>query len=195
MSKTTLVIHLFLSIVLIVGAYQFYFLCQRRPLRPAHQYRSALDEKIPYWPVWAWVYSFLYYPAILYLNLLMNSSTEFVLTAANFIALLFMQMAFFWLFPVATPTHWRALNRGRSWSEKFLLFVRKFDAESNCMPSMHTSVAMLCALYAYPHIGPLAWLFPLLIAISCLFTKQHYVVDLPLGALLGWFAYAAFHSF
>lgn len=30
---------------------------------------------------------------------------------------------------------------------------------------------------------------PVLIAISCIFTKQHYLIDLPAGAALGAFAY------
>jgi membrane-associated phospholipid phosphatase len=34
--------------------------------------------------------------------------------------------------------------------------------------------------------------FPFLIALSCLFTKQHYVVDVPAGALVGWAAFALF---
>jgi hypothetical protein len=30
---------------------------------------------------------------------------------------------------------------------------------------------------------------PALIALSCVLTKQHYLIDLPFGALLGWSAY------
>src|SRR5437667_177643 len=37
--------------------------------------------------------------------------------------------------------------------------------------------------------GQLALAFPALIALSCLFTKQHYLLDLPAGALLGWLTY------
>jgi len=51
---------------------------------------------------------------------------------------------------------------------------------------MHTSVAMLTALHLQPHLGAWVWTFPLLIAASCVFTKQHYVIDLPAGAGLGW---------
>jgi hypothetical protein len=56
---------------------------------------------------------------------------------------------------------------------------------------MHVSVSTLTAFHlqqnlsieagAYSH---LEFLFPLLIAISALFTKQHYVVDLAPGALM-----------
>lgn len=57
---------------------------------------------------------------------------------------------------------------------------------------MHTSVAMLTALYLSPHVGPAAFAFPVAIGLSCLFTKQHYLVDLPAGAALGWLAHHVF---
>jgi hypothetical protein len=34
-----------------------------------------------------------------------------------------------------------------------------------------------------------------LIGLSCLFTKQHYVVDIPAGAALGWLAHALYVAF
>jgi membrane-associated phospholipid phosphatase len=37
-----------------------------------------------------------------------------------------------------------------------------------------------------------AYAFPALIGLSCLFTKQHYVVDLPAGAALGWVTFRVF---
>ena len=174
MTAVDYVVNLVLSGILIVGAYQFYFFTQRHPLRPAQVLHSPLDEKIPFVAWWSWVYSFLYYPAILYLNWLMTDSRQFVMTAFSFLILLFVQMMFFWLWPVSTPPHWRSVNTGKTASEKFLLFVQKFDQSTNCFPSMHVSVAMLTAMYAYPSMGALAFAFPVLIALSCMFTKQHY---------------------
>ena len=162
MTAVDYVVNLVLSGILIVGAYQFYFFTQRHPLRPARVLHSPLDEKIPFVAWWSWVYSFLYYPAILYLN---------------------------WLLPVSTPPHWRSVNTGKTASEKFLLFVQKFDQSTNCFPSMHVSVAMLTAMYAYPSMGAVAFAFPVLIALSCMFTKQHYLMDLPAGAILGWLVF------
>jgi membrane-associated phospholipid phosphatase len=187
------VTNIVLSIILIVGAYQFYFFTQRHPVKNARSFTFSFDEKIPYSPNWVWIYSFLYYPAILYLNLIVDSPRHFNYVALNFIFLLFLQMAFFLIFPVETPQHWRGkVGSGQSLSDRFLAFVQRFDAPSNCFPSMHTSVAMLTALHAYATIGPVAWLFPILIGVSCLFTKQHYMIDLPAGALLGWLAYQVF---
>jgi membrane-associated phospholipid phosphatase len=57
---------------------------------------------------------------------------------------------------------------------------------------MHTSVARLTALHLYPILGTWVFAFPVLIGLSCLFTKQHYVVDIPAGGVLGWLAFQAF---
>ena len=146
-------VNLVLSGILIVGAYQFYFFTQRHPLRKPIVWRSPIDESIPFKPQWSWVYSFLYYPAILYLNLLAEDSAHFNKMAFSFLVLLFMQMIFFWLFPVSTPEHWRSINTGKTYSEKFLLFVQKFDQSTNCFPSMHVSVAMLTTLHAWSSLG------------------------------------------
>jgi membrane-associated phospholipid phosphatase len=193
MKLQTFIIHLILSIVLIVGTYQFYFLTQRHQFSPIRTFKFSWDEKIPFIAWWSWVYSFLYYPAILLLNWIVQDSMQFTLVAFSFMLLLVMQMLAFYFFPVATPAHWRSYNKGQSTSERFLLFVQRFDQSTNCFPSMHVSVAMLTALHALPVLGPWVYLFPLLIAISCIFTKQHYLIDLPFGALLGALAYAMYY--
>jgi membrane-associated phospholipid phosphatase len=185
-------IHLVLSVFLIVGVYQFYFWCQRHQLAGPQELRLAVDDWIPYRPGWVWIYSFLYYPVILYTNLVVDSPRHFTHLATSYLVLLALQMAFFVLFPVATPESWRAANTQRTWSERALALVQRFDARSNSFPSMHTSVATLTALHLYPSLGAWALAFPALIGLSCLFTKQHYVVDVPAGAALGW---AAFHVF
>ncbi|WP_024302651.1 phosphatase PAP2 family protein [Pseudogulbenkiania sp. MAI-1] len=192
MNLSTLTIHLILSGVLIVGAYQFYFWCQRNPLFEPRQLASPLDERIPYLPQWVWIYSLLYYPAILYVNVVLQSAEQFTRVAFSYLALLALQMTFFVLLPVRTPPHWRMANAAGSWSERFLALVQRYDAESNSFPSMHTSVAMLTALHLVPELGLTAFAFPALIGLSCLFTKQHYLVDIPAGAALGWFSYALY---
>jgi membrane-associated phospholipid phosphatase len=185
-------IHLVLSVILIVGVYQFYFWCQRNAVSTPRELKLEIEERIPYWPSWVWIYSFIYYPLILYLNFIVESPRHFTYVAMSYVLLLGLQMAFFVLFPVATPEHWRAYNLRRTLSERFLALVQRFDARSNSFPSMHTSVAMLTALHLVPHLGALAFAFPVLIALSCLFTKQHYVIDLPAGALLGWLTFHAY---
>jgi len=192
MSPADYLVHLVLSVFLIVGGYQFYFWCQRHPLTAPREFPLAVDSWIPYRPGWVWIYSCLYYPAILYTNWIVNSPRQFTHLVTSYLILLAFQMVFFLAFPVRTPETWRTQNTGRTWSERFLALVQRFDDRSNSFPSMHTSVAMLTALHLYPRLGPWALLFPVVIGLSCLFTKQHYVLDVPAGAALGWGVFRAF---
>jgi membrane-associated phospholipid phosphatase len=192
MSPTDYLIDLILSGVLIIGGYQFYFWCQKNPLTAPRELRLPVDDRIPFWPAWVWIYSFLYYPAILYTATVVQSQRQFTYLAISYLLLLALQMAFFLALPVVTPESWRAGNRGRTWSERFLALVQRFDARSNSFPSMHTSVAMLTALHLHSYLGAWAFAFPALIGLSCLFTKQHYLVDIPAGAALGWLTFRVF---
>ena len=51
---------------------------------------------------------------------------------------------------------------------------------------------MLTAMHLQTSLGLWAFVFPLLIAASCVFTKQHYVIDVPAGAAVGWAAFQVF---
>lgn len=192
MNAVDYAIHLALSVFLIVGVYQFYFWCQRHPLAEPRQLNLPIDEWIPYLPAWIWIYSCLYYPVILYLNWIVESPRQFTYLATSYLLLLGFQMIFFLLFPVVTPASWRARNKKRNLSERFLAFVQRFDACSNSFPSMHVSVATLTALHLYTPWGVWAFAFPALIGLSCLFTKQHYAIDVPAGAALGLIAFHLF---
>jgi len=107
----------------------------------------------------------------------------------SYLLLLALQMAVFISFPVVTPQEWRPQGAPKTCSERFLSLVHRFDARSNSFPSMHTSMATLTALHLQSSLGAWAWSFPVLIGLSCLFTKQHYVIDLPAGAGLGALTY------
>jgi membrane-associated phospholipid phosphatase len=192
MTTSNYVIHLVLSGVLIVGAYQFYFWCQRNPPFEPRELPSSLDDLIPYVPGWVWIYSVLYYPAILYVNLVVQSPVQFKQVASSYLLLLALQAACFLAFPVRTPHSWRARQSEAGLSQRFLTFVQRYDAPTNSFPSMHTSVAMLTALHLFDRHGLATFAFPALIGLSCLFTKQHYVVDVPAGAGLGWFTYSLY---
>ncbi len=192
MTPTDYVLHFIISLFLIIGVYQFYFWCQRNVIKKTYDLSLGIDERIPYWPSWVWIYSFLYYPMILYINLVVESPREFTHLAISYILLLSLQLIAFILFPVQTPEHWRARDARRYLSEHFLAYVQSVDGRSNCFPSMHCSVAMLTALHLLPHLGPAIFAFPVLIGLSCLFTKQHFVIDVPAGLALGWATYELF---
>jgi membrane-associated phospholipid phosphatase len=187
--NSDIAIDITLSIFLIFGVYQFYFWTQRNCRAPIGL-RIRFDDMIPFWPTWTWVYSGLYYPVIIYLNFQMGSVREFTHAATSFIILLFLQMACFLALPVALPDSWRDYDKKKNLTHRFLALVQAYDKPTNCFPSMHTSVAVLSAFYLLPIVGPWAWGFPALIMISCLFTKQHYIVDLPAGVAVAFAARA-----
>jgi membrane-associated phospholipid phosphatase len=181
-----------LSVFVVVGAYQFYFWCQSHQLVRTREIKLSIDDWIPYRPRWVWIYSFLYYPMILYTNWIVESPSQFTRIAISYMLLLGLQIVFFIGFPVATPRSWRPTRERENYSERFLALVQSIDAQSNCFPSMHVSVAMLTALHLYLRFGLWTIAFPALIGLSCLFTKQHYVLDIPAGAALGWLAFYAY---
>ncbi len=74
MTPADYLINLTLSVILIVGAYQFYFWCQRNHLSAPRELGSRIDERIPYWPSWVWIYSCIYNPLILYLNFIVDAA-------------------------------------------------------------------------------------------------------------------------
>lgn len=189
-----------LSLVLIVGGYQFYFLPQKYSRKPIVLRPFSLDERIPFKPGWVWIYSGLYYPIILIMVFTLDSVTSFCRTAFNFLILLMMHIVLSFLFPVRTPPAWRDFNTNENISTKFLSFVHHFDKSGNCFPSMHVAVAVLTSIYLQQnmslYVGAYSYFsysFVVAIAISVLFTKQHYIVDVPAGIALGCASFAVYN--
>jgi membrane-associated phospholipid phosphatase len=187
---------LIMAIVMIIGGYQFYFFVQRYHIRKPREFDTRYDDFIPFWPSWVWIYSGLYYPAILVLVFLQASYENFSKTAFSFLVLLAMQFTVFFLFPVKIPERWRNYDHKASLSLRMLAFVHHFDKLVNSIPSMHVSVATLTAIHLQVALAPVfgadaSWifLFPVLIALSAIFTKQHYLYDLLPGAFFGWLAW------
>ncbi len=200
MAWTDYAINLIIAIVLIVGGYQFYFFPQRYALGRIRSFGTKLDEIIPLKPGWIWVYSGLYYPIIVLTVLTFPSFQTFNYAVFNYLELLAAQLVFFIFLPVESPETWRNSKTAENMSMKVLRFVWRFDQRTNCFPSMHVSVATLTAFYLFDNtyayagsVSAVAFLFPLLIAISTLLTKQHFIVDLPAGAALGWAIYTLGH--
>ncbi|MEE9549476.1 MAG: phosphatase PAP2 family protein [Candidatus Binatia bacterium] len=178
-----------MTLVLIIGVYQFYFWCQRQLIRPRKELLTVFDSWFDYQPSWVWIYSGLYYPVIVLTTITIIDIRHFAYTAFSYFILLALQMAFFLLFPVESPAEWRNLVSDNNLSERLLRFVQKYDADSNCFPSMHVSVATHTSLHIMTNIPFFTFwimLFPIFVALSALYTKRHYFLDIIPGALLGW---------
>lgn len=193
-------IELYITVILIFGGYSWYFWAQRQRWRKARYLETRFDAMVGYDPRWVWVYSGLYYPMILVAAWSIDDWRSYALAVGCFLMLLAIQIGFFLFAPVEIPAHWRTLHRGPwegSRSQRFLDLVWSYDKLRNSMPSMHVSVAMMVDLTIWrqwPLLGHVCTLFPFLIAVSALKTKQHYVVDVVPGALTGAAVFFAWNA-
>jgi len=193
-----LVVAIIMTIFLIVGVYQFYFFTQNHMIKEPKRINMKIDNLFKFKGWWVWIYSGLYYPMIVLIVLTMEDMRHYNYTAMSFFLLLFMQMVFFRYYPVETPPEWRDFGESNTLSVRFMKFVQSYDDNTNCFPSMHVSVATLVALHMWTNVGDMVgywpFLFPVLIAFSAMWTKQHYFVDVIAGVPLGWLAWFAYES-
>lgn len=175
--------------VIVIGMYQIFFWVQRNNyFFKTRCFKIKLDDKIPFWPIWVWVYNFLYYVMIGYVITSINSIEQGVFLIFWSFVLLVLQCICFLVYPSTVPPKWRKY-KADTLSTKFLKFVQGKDNGRNCMPSMHMSVATYVSLILLPVLSYWSFAFIGLIALSCLFVKQHQILDIIPGIFLGWLVY------
>lgn len=192
---------LFITILVLMGAYQIYLLPQKYHLRKPLSLNTALDDLIPFRPRWVWAYCFLYYPFLVSVILTMDDLRHFSFVITSFIVLLVLQVLLAFLVPVKTPASWRSYDPDNSRSEKFLSSLQIIDQGGNCFPSMHVSAVFLTLFHILANISDwltiwtgLMFVAVLLISASTVFTKQHYVLDIPGGISLAGFVFWLFQQ-
>ena len=87
------------------------------------------------------------------------------------------------------PAARRCRCRPRALSEAFLAWVQAVDPPGNVFPSLHvahTSALAVILRRDRPRLGALAMVMALLLALSTLTTKQHFVVDVLSGWLIAF---------
>jgi hypothetical protein len=173
--------------MLVLAGYQMYFWAQKnykmhrkRYLRP-----SVLDKYIPAVPELFWIYSPLYY---IFFSLAVLCLKNYNSTALHAWLMLLHSSFWFTYFPTGIKKEFREQIRSvpTDKATKFIMdLVHTHDSEDNACPSMHCAFAVFLACITYPFYPVLSISFPVLVAISCLFTKQHLVIDIIPGFLLG----------
>lgn len=153
----------------------------------------ALDRLIPLSPTWALVYGALYLFLILLPVFVVQQAELIRRTVWAYLSVWLLSYACFLLFPTFAPRPDKVLGNGFGvWGLRFL-----YDADPpyNCFPSLHVAHSFVSALACYRvhrALGLVAILCASLVALSTLFTKQHYVADVIAGILLALVAYAVF---
>jgi len=147
-----------------------------------------LDDSIPFHPGWIWVY-LLYFPACfapLFLRRVRDDAETFQRTALGFTIQFLVSILVFWAAPsrMLRPP---VVEAGLSWTA--LSWMYQIDDGFNIFPSLHVAntayIACVMGRFGGAASGAGMWALCLFITVSTLFVKQHYLLDLPTGLLLG----------
>lgn len=172
------------GIWLVILLLLFYVYFPLNSLRePVHSLELPVDHHIPVVAAFVFPYLSLYVLlAVSLLRFLQVESRIFVITALA----ISLDLAISYLVFVFYQTRVeRPVILGSDVSSSILRWVYSVDKPFNAFPSLHTSLSALMALLwggVGSRIRPVIALWAVLIIVSTLFTKQHYLADV-LGGL------------
>ena len=154
----------------------------------------ALDRALPLIPSWAIVYGALYLFLILLPVFVIRQDGLIRRTVYAYLLIWITAYVFFFVvYPTAAPRPDKVSGEGFAvWGLRALYSA---DPPYNCFPSLHVAHSLVSALACssvHRRLGIIAMLSAALVALSTLFTKQHYVLDVVAGGLLAFLAYTIF---
>jgi membrane-associated phospholipid phosphatase len=183
------------AMILLVALVPLYiFIPEFWPPERRYAPELPLDRALPLMPTWALVYGALYMFLIL-LPIFVMRQDEGIRRTVNAYLLIWITayVFFFILYPTVAPRPPRVIGQGfAAWGLRALY---SSDPPYNCFPSLHVAHSFVSALACYRvhrRVGIVAVVCAALVALSTLFTKQHYILDVIAGVILAFTAYAIF---
>lgn len=175
---------------LVVVAASLYFPLNRK-LRGGFNLSIWLDDRIPVWSVWVVPYLLclpVWAGGLIWAIWKMDEQLFHSFISACLFVLISAAL-FYYLFPTYVK---RPILTKSNWSTRILQMVYRNDGDYNAFPSGHVSQTSLICLF-YGHLYPnLAWLWismVIVVILSTLFTRQHYLVDPFGGLVIAWVGY------
>jgi membrane-associated phospholipid phosphatase len=157
-----------------------YFWTNRRPAR--FYFESKLDKKIKPIPIFLIFYVSYYF--LIIFSYIFLSKTVFANDFFLSILIANLMATVFWYFVPNGVS--RPKIKAKNLLTKVLRYLYENDGDSNGFPSAHIYVTLIITYYLfqlnYSMLIPYATLF-ILIALSTIFTKQHYLIDIFGGVL------------
>jgi len=156
-----------------------------------HSPGFSWDDMLPLQPAWSVVYGSLFLAVFL---------PAFVVHQQELVRRTVLAYLFMWLFafacflayPTRAPRHPAVI--GNDFFSAALRLIYSSDVPYNCLPSLHVAQCALAALICYRvhrGVGAVTAIWALLVGLSTLLTKQHYIADVVSGGALAYVAYAA----
>lgn len=148
------------------------------------------DNALPLLPAWALVYGALYLYLIILPVFIIRDPEHIRRTFWAYVLVWVTAYIVFLFYPTAAPRPASVVGEGFAvWGLRSLYAA---DPPFNCFPSLHVAHASLSALTAFRlhrGVGVAAMAGALLVALSTLFTKQHYIADVLAGMAFAGLAY------
>ena len=158
-----------------------------------HVPELAWDRVVPLQPAWALVYASLYLFLILLPVFVVRQQEHIRRTVSAYLMVWMAAYFCFFVFPTVAPRPTEVIGQGFAiWGLRLLYSA---DPPYNCFPSLHVAHSFVSGLTVYrvhSELGIAASLCATLVAVSTLYSKQHYLLDVIAGILLASLAYVVF---
>jgi len=169
--------------VLFLG--QLLYIPINRFVKGGFELSIPLDSQIPLVPIWTIPYllSLIWWAGCFIWAALAMPSGLYRAWVASTISTMLIAYAFYILYPTYVV---RPVVGASGWQSDLLRQLYANDRAYNAFPSGHTYISLLILFYWWTWKPRLRWLWlaiALVILLSTLFTRQHYLIDL-LGGLL-----------
>jgi membrane-associated phospholipid phosphatase len=154
---------------------------------------TFIDDLFPVILFWSLVYGTLYLFLILLPVLIIQEERLLRATFRAYVVVWAISYAVFILFPSEAPRP--SVVDGEGFSAWGLRFLYQADPPHNVFPSLHVAHTVISALACHRvhrGLGKVAAGCVFLVALSTLFTKQHYVLDVAAGVALALLVGGAF---
>jgi len=180
-----------LGMMILVAAVASLYFPLNQMLSGGFNLSTPLDAWVPLWPVW--VVPYLLCPpawviALIWAAWKMDEQLFRSFISAGLFILLSAAM-FFYIFPTYVQ---RPILTGTGWAAQLLQMVYRNDGAYNAFPSGHVyQTSLFCLFYnrLYPN-HPWVWIgIVVIVVLSTLFTRQHYLIDPFGGVAIAWLGY------
>lgn len=158
---------------------------------------ASFEMNIPFLIDSIWIYVSMY-PFLLWSIFSYHSEENFNQVLYSFVIVTLISITIFQLFPVGYPREFYPLPHSNTPSVNLFYKIRWLDSPMNCFPSLHVS---LCFLFTFGHWSEskkafwFSLILTILISLSTLTTKQHYIADVVSGFILAITTYLSVKRF